>query len=590
MAPRRWLSNRRLFQLHGWIGLNLGLLLFVVCFSGAIATVSHEIEWLFNPALRVLPSPGTPVARWTDWYNAVQSAHPGGRVLSIDLPQGPHSPVRATVAYASDDWRSVLVDPHTARVIGTLGEFGVARFFRSFHKQLYIYPGSLPHGVYAVGPLGVVLLLSLGTGLLFYRFRWRDLLMRGPWVNRRAFWSALHRATGMWVIPVAIVITATGVWYLVERVLQDASIRIPVGQVLRSTPTAPADAGGAWPIAIDDAVARAEQAVPNLRVQSVSFSNDARRWLTLTGQTDAWLVRDEANSVRLDPYSGQIQEVMVAAGLHPITRLAHTADILHFGTFGGLATKILWLIIGLFMSTAILLGVRVWYLRVVASSLPDPARASSAPAALAVTVIVLGVSVYGSVVNIGESLDIRRTVSFASLGGVSLGSSIVRVKAAVVDDKLQVVGAVPEGTARSTFRRGWTWVGAEDPADRVPDNAEPLVTGWHGVAATLASPGPEAGSRLWLAIEDTTGHAAMASLPITSDVSSPGILRPEGLVPGYVWVVVLLFVAITLAVCIGWYWWIQRSPQVTGRARESLRVAKPDLRSSPSSIRSLGSH
>ena len=123
-------------------------------------------------------------------YNAVRSAHPGARVLSIDLPQGPRSPVRVTVAYASDDWRSVLVDPHTARVIGTLGEFGVARFFRSFHKQLYIYPGSLPHGVYAVGPLGVVLLLSLGTGLLFYRFRWRDLLMRGPWVNRRAFWSA----------------------------------------------------------------------------------------------------------------------------------------------------------------------------------------------------------------------------------------------------------------------------------------------------------------------------------------------------------------------------------------------------------------
>ena len=403
--------------------------------------------------MAIQPCPSRPaVAGYTrravdGLVNAVQSAHPGGRVLSIDLPQGPHSPVRATVAYASDDWRSVLVDPHTARVIGTLGEFGVARFFRSFHKQLYIYPGSLPHGVYAVGPLGVVLLLSLGTGLLFYRFRWRDLLMRGPWVNRRAFWSALHRATGMWVIPVAIVITATGVWYLVERVLQDASIRIPVGQVLRSTPTAPADAGGAWPIAIDDAVARAEQAVPNLRVQSVSFSNDARRWLTLTGQTDAWLVRDEANSVRLDPYSGQIQEVMVAAGLHPITRLAHTADILHFGTFGGLATKILWLVIGLFMSTAILLGVRVWYLRVVASSLPDPARASSAPAALAVTVIVLGVSVYGSVVNIGESLDIRRTVSFASLGGVSLGSSIVRVKAAVVDDKLQVVGA---GTQRDS--------------------------------------------------------------------------------------------------------------------------------------------
>ena len=79
---------------------------------------------------------------------------------------------------------------------------------------------------------------------------------------------------------------------------------------------------------------------------------------------------------------------------------------------------------------------------------------------------------------------------------------------------------------------------------------------------------------MWLAIEDATGHVSVGSLPITSDVTSPGILRPDGLVPAYVWVVVLLFVAITLAVCVGWYWWIQRSPHVTGRARESLRVAQ----------------
>lgn len=41
-----------LFRLHGWLGLNIGLLLFVVCFSGSFATLSHEMDWLLNPAVR----------------------------------------------------------------------------------------------------------------------------------------------------------------------------------------------------------------------------------------------------------------------------------------------------------------------------------------------------------------------------------------------------------------------------------------------------------------------------------------------------------------------------------------------------------
>ena len=580
-AARAWLSNRRLFQLHGWLGVNVGLLLFVVCFSGAIATVSHEIEWLLNPAVRATPpAAGAPHTSWTAWYTAVQEAHPGARILSIDAPEGPRWAARATLAYSDADWRYVFVDPYTARVTGTFSEFGIPRFFRSFHKQFYIYPGALPHGVYAVGPLGLVLLLSLATGLSFYRFRWRDLLMRGPWRSPRAFWSSLHRATGMWTVPMAILITATGVWYFVERALEDLEIELPAAAVSRPAATSTGADAALWPMPIEEAVAVAERTVPDFRVSSVSFSRDESPALVLDGQTDAWLVRDAANTVRVDPYARRVEAVSVAGQLHPVTRWVHTADPLHFGTFGGVATKLFWLLAGLSSSLAILLGVRVWYLRTV----PAPglaARPAGVVSGVGITMLVLGVSVYGSIVNIGDALDSQPVARFEPLGSIPLGPTSVRLAVASAGGQLRLAGSLPQ-EAHETIRRGWAWLGEGAHDGAIPDSAVPLGGGWQGVSATLDLPGAAPNpARVWLAVEDRSGMRFTTGADIGHVIRGTGLFTPDEIVPFHVWAVVGLFTAVVAAVCIGWARWLQRCVSINSPAVADRRAAR---HASPASL------
>ena len=70
--------NKLLYQIHGWLGLNFGLVLFIICLSGSFAVVSHEIDWLCNPAIRV--SPEGERLPWSALLNSAEQYASGSKV------------------------------------------------------------------------------------------------------------------------------------------------------------------------------------------------------------------------------------------------------------------------------------------------------------------------------------------------------------------------------------------------------------------------------------------------------------------------------------------------------------------------------
>src|SRR3546814_18780773 len=82
-------GRRTLFRFHAWIGVNLGLRLCVICFSGTAAVFGPGLNGLADPALRVQPPPADREAvSWQRLHDATAEAFPHAMVLYLEAPRG----------------------------------------------------------------------------------------------------------------------------------------------------------------------------------------------------------------------------------------------------------------------------------------------------------------------------------------------------------------------------------------------------------------------------------------------------------------------------------------------------------------------
>lgn len=327
------------FFLHSLFGLKLSLFLGFVCLTGTIATVSHEIEWLVDPEVRA-----TPVSGEEDWgrmWNAVRTAYPNGYIQSItsyDRNNEPYLVRNASVVFSSGERIDVHVDPGTGQVTGESRGTTFHSFMRALHYHLFA-PGAIPF--YVVISMGIVLLVSLVTGLLTYKKFWRGFFRMPRWRRGPRTWLGdLHRLVGLWSLWFVAIIGLTCVWYLVEDLGPRFESETPEAVEFAISPTPDGQEIARW-------AALARQRIPGIAITGIVLPYSPGEPAIVQGQWQAWLVRERANAVFIDTSTGEFLGERTAHEMPLGERIVHTADPLHFGNFGGLATKLIWVVFGL---------------------------------------------------------------------------------------------------------------------------------------------------------------------------------------------------------------------------------------------------
>jgi uncharacterized iron-regulated membrane protein len=378
LSPKR---TQTMMAIHGWAGIPLALLLYVVLVTGMMAVFSKEIgdwssPWL-GDAPRALES-GTnssliaAAATVDPKFHEAVAVYPvaGGRLWALfhrhDV--APDGFVFAHgVGFEFDRLDGSIVD----RFEGTEDDInrahetrGLSKFLVDLHVSLHI---PFPWGMLLTGAIGLALLVLTISGLLVHRFLIRDLFT----VRRRVpklLSRDLHAVAGSWNLPFAVLLAFTGSYL---------SLFVPLGQPV----IAEFGYGGDQTPMFElfEGATIAEDATPAPMSDIDAMMQDARsRSKTLPERVDIlhWGRKDAAVLVSMLPderglrparyvYSGATGAfVAQRPGLGKAPSIGGAANEfvggLHFGRFAGVASKAIWFSLAFCLAYVTLSGLLLW--------------------------------------------------------------------------------------------------------------------------------------------------------------------------------------------------------------------------------------
>jgi uncharacterized iron-regulated membrane protein len=377
MHPK--LLRQVFFSTHRYIGLAIGLLLAFIGITGSLLVFEPEINhWLTElqfgqvvpQAQRLAPEQLLTLAK---------AAYPSLKPVSLDFPNQPAQPFKlrmdspqANPKVYLDGSYEVFLNPYSGKVLGDRPErYSFYRLLLNLHYRLF----AEDIGVVIAGVAGFLLLLLSLSGLILWP-GWRKLI-----TGFKIKWNAhpkrlnfdLHKVIGVTTVTFLVLTAFTGFCWNFYDFTQ------PVIYTMTATPTLPDPVSkpiaGKVPLKLTELLAKVEAAFPEGKLTTVYLPEKPEEALSAYLQVGDGVAY--ANAVYLDQFTGQVIRIDDERKAQMGDRILNSFFPLHFGTFGGISTRILYVFVGLAPTILLVTGFVMWRYRrrrtkVVFDAIPQP--------------------------------------------------------------------------------------------------------------------------------------------------------------------------------------------------------------------------
>lgn len=366
------LSNRFWFQLHGWFSLPVWLLFCFVCLTGTIAVISQELTWLSNPNSRANNPENYEMKSAPELISIVQKTHPTAKITTV-MTFEPYL-IHAIVFTDIDKPQAIAyINQYTGDIQGVYQDITFNGFMRSLHGWLlFPWESNYSIGYYIVCAMAFVMLGALITGLVIYKNFWHaftqpKLRLRQ---GKKTLYGDLHRLAGVWSLWFLLLMSLTGLWYLVQAVLWHADYDIEPHSPIATVEQLPLSnkIDTFEKTSLTRALDIAHKKFPDFEGTYLMLPEHNRDTYKLYGSGDFIFYDKYSYGVIVNPWTGDVAGERDPDKMTVVQTLSHIANPLHYGTIGGIWTKIIWFIFGVLLTGMSITGFLMWGSRTVKAS------------------------------------------------------------------------------------------------------------------------------------------------------------------------------------------------------------------------------
>ncbi|GAA5508391.1 PepSY-associated TM helix domain-containing protein [Novipirellula caenicola] len=355
---------RKLWLLaHRWLGLTIGLVFVLIGLTGSLLVFDHAIDERLNSDLLLTNRSGQP-RTVAEIIVAAEAFYDDGakQALSVSRPRVDDGVWTVWFAGGTDQapkYIAVHVDPYSASVTGqrVWGEDLMSWIYR-LHFQLVA--GRI--GSIIVGIIGVLVLLSIGSGILLWWPLWKHSWRAAFAIRRgRRFNYDVHKTFGIVSAGFLAVITFTGVYMEFPAVFRSvAGVFSEVSKEPRDLTSDPQESRK--PLTPDEAIAIARSTFPNAKFDHLHPpANENGTYEVAFRQPDEVQTSYGRSQVFLDQYSGRVLSVRSPADFSAADAFFAWQFPLHNGEAFGLMGRWAVLFFGLTPALLYISGAIVWW-------------------------------------------------------------------------------------------------------------------------------------------------------------------------------------------------------------------------------------
>ncbi len=374
-------------KIHLWLSLPLGIVLTVVCLSGAVLVFEGEITQALHPELyRVAAPADARPLQPLQLVDRIGEQMPDSlHLVSLQLSARSDEPCMA--AFRETGRKQLSVDPYTGNLNGWVESPAFFGTVRKLHRWLLDPPPSkgeksVGKAIVGVSTLGLVLILV--SGLILWIPRSRKALHNRLKVScsngRHRFWHDCHVSLGFYATLLLLVMALTGLtwsfgWYRTAAyelfggtqqtvaAQEDLSRKVDSGNRQSRARSGERTAGREHG---ETETRPFDHAVWDDVLEQLTAHYTAYKTIVLT-QAEAQVTRRSAmrriDRATFDPRNGRLAEITRYEDTPRQQRLRGWFYTFHTGTWGGIWTKILYFLAALIGATLPLTGYYLWWKR-----------------------------------------------------------------------------------------------------------------------------------------------------------------------------------------------------------------------------------